>query len=389
MNHLPATGARRMPGLLGAALLSLSPAFVQAQPCGNDVSVEVVTTHVGTDLWSLQATVLGAQAVYGYLWDAGDGQGSAGTSDALLYTFPGAGSYLVCVSATVLDQQGYLCTATGCVVVNNSGLPPSVCDSTALDFVGNFDNGTFTFALESIITTPITGIAWDFGDGATGAGTSVSHTFTGNGPYAVCMTATLLDAVLQDTCTVRTCNWVYFGPDTIPCGQVLQPDFDHLVNGSTVAFINTSLTSGALPSLLWDFGDGTSSTDLQPVHTYAVPDLYTVCLSVTIDGPLAPDTCTLSVCLPVQPMPLVGLGEEAAPVFSISPNPCTDLLIVRVAAGSAPWSAEVLDAQGRLCWAGLLGSGLGQVDLSGLDAGPYLLRVRDGRQTRTLRFVKD
>ena len=188
---------------------------------------------------------------------------------------------------------------------------------------------------------------------------------------------------------MQSCNWVYFGPDTIPCGQVLQPDFDHLINGNTVAFINTSLTSGALPNLLWDFGDGTTSTELQPVHTYALPNLYSVCLSVTIDGPLAPDTCTLSVCLPVELMPLVGIDEEDAHVFTVSPNPCADVLAVRSEPGSAMWSVEVLDTQGRRCWSGTLNTGLDHVDVSGLSAGPYLLRVRNGQRARAVRFLKE
>ncbi|MBK6626820.1 MAG: PKD domain-containing protein [Flavobacteriales bacterium] len=380
--------------LVRVALLALVPmlgarSLAQGQPCGAGVTVQVTATPTGAHTWSLVATVDGASAVYNYAWNPGDGQGTSGGGTAFDHTFGAPGSYLMCVSVDVLDQQGDFCTATGCVVINNTGLPPTVCDSTELDFAGSFDNGTFTFALESIITTPITGVVWDFGDGATGSGTSVSHSFTGNGPYAVCMTVTLLDAVLQDSCTVQSCNWVYFGPDTIPCGQVLQPDFDHLINGNTVAFINTSLTSGALPNLLWDFGDGTTSTELQPVHTYALPNLYSVCLSVTIDGPLAPDTCTLSVCLPVELMPLVGIDEEDAHVFTVSPNPCADVLAVRSEPGSAMWSVEVLDTQGRRCWSGTLNTGLDHVDVSGLSAGPYLLRVRNGQRARAVRFLKE
>lgn len=387
MNGTPRTRLR-MALLIMVPLLGVR-SLAQPQPCGADVTVQVTATPTGPNAWSLLASVDGALAVYTFNWDAGDGQGTSGGSTTFDHTFSAPGTYLMCVSVDVLDQQGIFCTATGCTVVNNSGLPPSVCDTTDLQFAGSFDNGTFTFALESIITTPITGITWDFGDGATGSGTMVSHTFAGNGPYAVCMTATLLDAVLQDSCTVQTCNWVYFGPDTIPCGQVLQPDFDHLINGNTVAFINTSLTSGALPDLLWDFGDGTSSTEVQPLHTYALPDLYTVCLTVTIDGPLAPDTCSLSVCLPVDLMPLVGLEEEVEQAFSVSPNPCADVLIVRSPTGPASWSADVLDAQGRRCWTGVLGGGLDHVDVARLDAGAYLMRLTNGQRARTFRFLKE
>ncbi len=67
-------------------------------------------------------------------------------------------------------------------------------------------------------------------------------------------------------------------------------------DGKTVYFMNFSLftepngninnTPGGVPSgitALWDFGDGTTSTDLNPAHTYAdsASGVYTVCLTVT------------------------------------------------------------------------------------------------------------
>lgn len=52
--------------------------------------------------------------------------------------------------------------------------------------------------------------------------------------------------------------------------------FSTLGCGSSVAFVDTSLN---LPSTwLWDFGDGMSSTDESPIHTYASSGTYTVML---------------------------------------------------------------------------------------------------------------
>lgn len=41
---------------------------------------------------------------------------------------------------------------------------------------------------------------------------------------------------------------------------------------------------------LWDFGDGATSTEAAPVHTYGAPGFYTV--SLTVDGPGGPSTLT-------------------------------------------------------------------------------------------------
>ena len=48
---------------------------------------------------------------------------------------------------------------------------------------------------------------------------------------------------------------------------------------STVEFTNTSSKSGQVK---WDFGDGTSSTDMNPSHKYAKAGIYQVTL--TVDG---------------------------------------------------------------------------------------------------------
>lgn len=74
-------------------------------------------------------------------------------------------------------------------------------------------------------------------------------------------------------------------------------DFTYIANiPLEVSFINT--TEGAT-TYDWDFGDGASSTDFEPTHSYATPGLYTVTLTATNeDGSLvlskdiAPDPYT-------------------------------------------------------------------------------------------------
>ncbi|MCC6726915.1 MAG: PKD domain-containing protein [Saprospiraceae bacterium] len=49
-------------------------------------------------------------------------------------------------------------------------------------------------------------------------------------------------------------------------------------NGLTVTFVNNSEDA---TSYAWDFGDGGTSTDANPVHTYAASGIYTVSLTAT------------------------------------------------------------------------------------------------------------
>ena len=55
--------------------------------------------------------------------------------------------------------------------------------------------------------------------------------------------------------------------------------FTYETDGLTVTFTNTSTVSGTV-TYAWDFGDGETSTEKDPVHTYASKGEYTVTLTV-------------------------------------------------------------------------------------------------------------
>lgn len=60
-----------------------------------------------------------------------------------------------------------------------------------------------------------------------------------------------------------------------------KPDFTYVVNGLDVTFTNTSKDS---ESYSWDFGDGASSSEESPVHTYAGAGCYDVVLTANGQG---------------------------------------------------------------------------------------------------------
>ena len=68
--------------------------------------------------------------------------------------------------------------------------------------------------------------------------------------------------------------------------QYLRADFTSQDEGaSTVQFTDTSTGIPELPGRwLWDFGDGSSSTEQSPSHTYVQGGAYTVTLTVANDG---------------------------------------------------------------------------------------------------------
>lgn len=69
------------------------------------------------------------------------------------------------------------------------------------------------------------------------------------------------------------------------------PNFYEVRDGSTtVEFYQDAFSFGSL-SYAWDFGDGNTSSDANPIHTYAIAGLYNVCVNFIQD-----DNCMESFC---------------------------------------------------------------------------------------------
>ncbi|MGI4833008.1 MAG: M4 family metallopeptidase [Janthinobacterium lividum] len=74
-------------------------------------------------------------------------------------------------------------------------------------------------------------------------------------------------------------------------------------------------------------------------------------------------------------------------VLSLYPNPASSLLHLELSTGAEPSKVEVFDARGALAPAARY-QGSGQLDVSGLASGLYLLRATDGARTFVQRFTK-
>ncbi|HPS27111.1 MAG TPA: PKD domain-containing protein [Bacteroidales bacterium] len=105
---------------------------------------------------------------------------------------------------------------------------------------------------------------------------------------------------------------------------VTLPDasFAYIINDLEVSFTNTSASGFTYH---WDFGDGNTSSDENPVHTYANIGNYPVMLKTT--NACGSDSIT-------QYLALLGTAELAENAgISIYPNPVTDLLKVTLETG--------------------------------------------------------
>jgi PKD repeat protein len=73
--------------------------------------------------------------------------------------------------------------------------------------------------------------------------------------------------------------------------------YNSVVTGLTSTFTNTA--SGTITTTSWDFGDGQTSTQTNPTHTYALPGTYTVCL--TVQNSCGTDSVCTSVTVTCNP----------------------------------------------------------------------------------------
>jgi CSLREA domain-containing protein len=123
----------------------------------------------------------------------------------------------------------------------------------------------------------VTGSSWSFGDGGSSTATSPSHTYAAGGTYTVTLIVT------DNVGATGTTNH----PVTVQAAANQPPTagFSSTCDHLACSFTNTSSDAdGTIASSAWTFGDGTSSTQTNPSHTYAAASTYTVTLTVTDNG---------------------------------------------------------------------------------------------------------
>jgi len=284
-----------------------------------------------------------------------------------------------------LDGQNNPCSTTACKLV--TVYADSICATLVPDFtITNIQGNTVTFGEQSAFWGSIATYDWTFGDGVAGTGTAPAHTFSGNGPYEVCLTVTA--APPDDVCAATECKWLYLGPGSVPCSTLLQPGFISAVIDNTVGVLDTSITSGMNYAVSWDFGDGSTGSGQVAYHTYLDGGYYSVCETVTLWGPLAADTCTSTVCTPVY-VAVTGVQEGAgASSFRAWPMPAgEELFLDNIAPGTTGFL--LLDALGRSVRSfQVVGGSKSTLDLSGVPNGLYILRSTGTAGSRAVRVIK-
>ena len=179
---------------------------------------------------------------------------------------------------------------------NNFGcldtIPVTITGEFTADFTTSDTNGVcaphaFTFYNTHL---PSSSAIWDFGDGTTGSGDTVTHTYMLPGTYIV-----RLHVVLPGGCIGNALKTVSVSQ---PVGS-FSFNQTYYCNNQTVRF---DAIINSTDSLIWNFGDGTILRTLQTTvfHTYTAPGIYLPFLTLKSNGGcentvLAPDTVKIEM----------------------------------------------------------------------------------------------
>lgn len=208
----------------------------------------------------------------------------------------------------VLDTRGCLDTFSrnNYLLVGNPidsfvASPTNACGPVSVSFT-DYSTGI------PLAGAPLVSYSWSFGDGVNGiaAAPGVNHTYSAAGTYTV--TETVTDNI---GCTA---TWTSPIPITIyrPIAN-FHTDRSHACKNSNIHFTNTS--TGA-SSILWDFGDGNTSTTPITDHAYSVSGTYTIKL-IASDTHGCTDTLKMVNFITVDPSPVASF--TMSDTFAVCP----------------------------------------------------------------------
>lgn len=247
-------------------------------------------------------------------------------------------------------------------------------------------------------------------NGETISENSTTYTFPSSGSYGITVTAQ------------SSAGNTYTSTRTIEVGSSYASNcfayFIHDVESSTAGqayFVNASLGSNL--SYLWDFGDGNTSTEPYPIHTFADSDTtYTVCLTITGDNNCEDSYCMIIydggdgsglitngskeqhhlaksagfdfIVVPVLSAN-VGMREVETFDLKVYPNPASDVVYLS-ANGSKMEGGNiyVTDVSGRMVEKiKVSGSGLVSIPVNNFSSGVYFVQYRGEAISKTVKVV--
>ncbi len=260
-----------------AGLYNVTLAVTSSQGCSDTLIQKVNITANGnlTDFTYKDTVCVGTPASFTNIsspfpnsstWDYGDGSPIDNVRNGQ-HTYAMAGTYSVTLNNTFSGCTG---TITKPITVVN----PPVASFTAININSCKPPLTATFSNSS---TGASSYLWDFGDGTTSTLTNPTHTYTTYGSFAVTLTS-----ISGGGCTssITKANYVNVQKPIVRINGL--PAYGCAPYTWTPS-VSTNAVDG-VATYSWIFGNGNTSTLLNPPPQTYGPGVYTVYCTITTNG---------------------------------------------------------------------------------------------------------
>jgi PKD repeat protein len=167
---------------------------------------------------------------------------------------------------------------------------------------------------------------------------------------------------------------------SVVVGQLPVPNFTTVsAAGNTVIFNNTTANGVAY---LWNFGDGTSSTAMNPTHIYATSGQWTVTLEVTNAQGCA------STSSSIVNSSVLSVNEIAASNFVVYPNPVASSFTIE---SDKALNSEItiISITGKIVKKAHLTNGQATINIQELQRGSYFVQIQENNTIQTKLVIKE
>jgi gliding motility-associated-like protein len=297
-------------------------------------------------------------------WNFDDGNTSTQPHTVHQYNDPGTYNVNLYVELTYPQPTGHICKSDSTFVLTVDPLPRP--DFTASPVEGCEPlNVQFSDLSQDILPGAV--YSWEFGDGDSAETSSPSHTYEAYGKYPVTLTVANTERCVV---TVSKPDFISVYPNPV-ANFYADPWITTMDNPIINFYDSTEIPQGDINTYEWDFGDNNTSSEQDPVNTYALAGDYNVTLLVQSDKN-CPDTITKMVSVTEFVQLFIpsafnpGSSIPGNRVFTILGTPVTDFhLYIFDRYGQQVWSTHNFDNS----WDG--------TDMNGkeLPAGTYIYKI--------------
>lgn len=375
------------------------------QPCNATYSTVVTITNVACNvnpgfnftvnpsgLVTFVNTSTGTIPQTMYYLQYGDNSSSTWPNNAfstISHTYPNSGNYTATLTAY---NNSVTCFASYTANINVT-IPP--CTLTA-GFNFNVNNGTVSFTNTSTGVSPTAFQYWNFGNSTTFFGANPPAQTYANGVYTV--TLHINDSITTNCSSTATHT---FAITNAPC--VATANFGMVkdsTNTSAIVWNAYPTYPSNVSSVVWNWGDNSSSTGLYPSHTYSATGFYNICLTVSVSCGSSTTTCinqnifksnnsmqmaTVNV-LSASPTGIVKNNASAAAI-RLYPNPVKDALTIE--SDAADFNISITDIYGKVVYNGVRTGASSNVNIQNLNSGIYFVKISGTDFSKTVKIIKD